>query len=78
MGTLHVIKVLSSSSSASALSSVNESLFESALVSRRTGTQQVAENTMESPIPGDDGMTNELYVNSLSSVKDTLEEIPFE
>jgi hypothetical protein len=81
-GTLHVIRVLSSSSSSSALSSADESRFDFALVHRRTGildTQQVSESKLDALIAVDDDtdMANaDSYTDSsVPAVKDSLEDL---
>lgn len=86
-GTLHVIKVLSSSSSSSSLSSADESRFDFALVHRRTGildsssssTQQVSEQLDDALIAVDDD-TDMVAADSFSdsnmpTVKDSLEDL---
>jgi len=88
-GTLHVIKVLSSSSSSSTLSSADESRFDFALVHRRTGildsssssssTQQVSEQLDDVLIAVDDD-TDMVAADSFSdsnmpTVKDSLEDL---
>lgn len=81
-GTLHVIRVLSSSSSSSTLSSADESRFDFALVHRRTGilvTQQVSESKLDALIAVDDDtdMANDdSYTDSsVPAVKDSLEDL---
>lgn len=85
-GTLHVIKVLSSSSSSSALSSADESRFDFALVHRRTGildssnsTQQVSEQLDDALIAVDDDtdmVAADLFSDSsMPTVKDSLEDL---
>ena len=81
-GTLHVIRVLSSSSSSSALSSADESRFDFALVHRRTGildTQQVSESKLDALIAVDDDtdMANDdSYTDSsVTAVKDSLQDL---
>jgi len=85
-GTLHVIKVLSSSSSSSTLSSADESRFDFALVHRRTGildssssTQQVSEQLDDALIAVDDDtdmVAADSYSDSnMPTVKDSLEDL---
>jgi hypothetical protein len=85
-GTLHVIKVLSSSSSSSALSSADESRFDFALVHRRTGildssnsTQQVSEQPDDALIAVDDDTdmvaADSFSDSSMPTVKDSLEDL---
>ena len=84
-GTLHVIKVLSSS----ALSSADESRFDFALVHRRTGildsssssssTQQVSEQLDDALIAVDDDTdmvaADSFSDSSMPTVKDSLEDL---
>ena len=82
-GTLHVIKVLSSS----ALSSADESRFDFALVHRRTGildsssssTQQVSELLDDALIAVDDDTdmvaADSFSDSSMPTVKDSLEDL---
>ena len=86
-GTLHVIKVLSLSSSSSTLSSADESRFDFALVHRRTGildsssssTQQVSEQLDDALIAVDDDtdmVAADSYSDSnMPTVKDSLEDL---
>ena len=86
-GTLHVIKVLPSSSSSSTLSSADESRFDFALVHRRTGildsssssTQQVSEQLDDALIAVDDDTdmvaADSFSDSSMPTVKDSLEDL---
>lgn len=89
-GTLHVIKVLSSSSSSSALSSADESRFDFALVHRRTGildssssssssTQQVSEQLDDALIAVDDdtdmAAADSYFDSNMPAVKDSQEDL---
>jgi len=78
-----VIKVLSSSSSTSALSSADESRFDFALVNRKSGILVSSEKVTESKLDGliaiDDDiidMKADLYLDSsISAVKDSIEDL---